>query len=192
MLPPDVAQQMTTVKAAEATYYPPHGQPAGWLLRNVETPFSQLTLTEEGAKLVRRMEKPSDLFVVSEVSFDLLHNRLESNSFVSTAELIRRLRSPAFGLSTVRLAQHLHARIVRPLANLLAALLAIPLILRKESRGLITNMAISAAVLTAMLGLSEVVAYGGKTGYITPELSAWIPILVTGPLFVWFTGIMQT
>ncbi len=193
VLPPDVAQQMTTVKAAEATYYPAGaGQPAGWLLRNVETPFSQLTLTEEGAKLVRRMEKPSDLFVVSEVSFDLLHNRLESNSFVSTAELIRRLRSPAFGLSTVRLAQHLHARIVRPLANLLAALLAIPLILRKESRGLITNMAISAAVLTAMLGLSEVVAYGGKTGSITPELSAWIPILVTGPLFVWFTGIMQT
>ena len=53
-------------------------------------------------------------------------------------------------------------------------------------------MAISAAVLTAMLGLSEAVAYCGKTGSISPEVSAWIPIFVTGTLFAWLTGIMQT
>jgi lipopolysaccharide export system permease protein len=194
VLPPDVAQEITTLKAAEAVYYGAKaGQPAGWLLKNVETPFSQLALTEKGRKLVRRpIEKPKDVFIVSELSFDLLYNRLQSNKLISTAELIRRLQSPAFGLATVRLAQHLHARLVRPLANILAALLAIPLILRKESRGLITNMAISAAVLTGMLGLSEVVAYCGKTGSLSPEVSAWIPIFVTGTLFAWLTGIMQT
>ena len=193
VLPPGITQEMTTLKAADAVYYgPKEGQPAGWLLKNVETPFSQLALSEEGRTLVRRMQHPKEIFIVSELSFDLLYNRLQSSKLISTAELIRRLQSPAFGLATVRLAQHLHARLVRPLANILAALLAIPLILRKESRGLITNMAISAAVLTAMLGLSEAVAYCGKTGSISPEVSAWIPIFITGTLFAWLTGIMQT
>lgn len=193
VLPPDVAQEMTTLKAAEAVYYAATaGHPAGWLMKNVETPFSQLTLTEEGRKLVLGMQQPKQIFIVSELSFDLLYNRLQSSKLISTAELIRRLQSPAFGQATVRLSQHLHARLVRPLANILAALLAIPLILRKESRGLITNMALSAAVLTAMLGLSEAVAYCGKTGSVAPELAAWIPIFVTGTLFAWLTGIMQT
>jgi lipopolysaccharide export system permease protein len=194
VLPPDVSQEMTTLKATEAVYYvAAASRPAGWLLKNVEPPYSQLALTEEGRTLVRHpMEKPKDLFVVSELSFDLLYNRLQSSKLISTAELIRRLKSPAFGEATARLAQHLHARLVRPLANILAMLLAIPLILRKESRGLITNMAISAAVLMAMLGFSEAVAYCGKTGSLSPEVAAWLPIFVSGTLFAWLTGIMQT
>jgi lipopolysaccharide export system permease protein len=185
---------MTTLKAAEAVYHvAKRNQPAGWLLKNVEPAFSQLALTKEGRTLVLRpIEKPKDLFIVSELSFDLLYNRLQSSKLISTAELIRRLKSPAFGEATAKLAQHLHARLVRPLANILAMLLAVPLILRKESRGLITNMAISAGVLIAMLGFSEAVAYCGKTGSLSPEVAAWLPILVSGTLFAWLTGVMQT
>jgi lipopolysaccharide export system permease protein len=189
----EVAQEMTTVRAAEACYYAARdGNPSGWRLKNVETPYSQLGLTKEGRTHVLALENPKELFIVSELSFDLLYNRLQSSKLISTAELIRRLRSPAFGQATTRLAQHLHARLVRPFANILAALLAIPLILRKESRGLITNMALSAGVLTAMLGLSEAVAYCGKTGSLSPELAAWVPIFAAGTLFAWLTGIMQT
>jgi lipopolysaccharide export system permease protein len=193
VLPPDVSQEMTTLKATEAVYYAAApSRPAGWLLKNVDAAYSQLALTDEGRTLVRRLEKPKEIFIVSELSFDLLYNRLQSSKLISTAELIRRLKSPAFGEATARLAQHLHARLVRPLANILAMLLAVPLILRKESRGLITNMAIAAAVLTAMLGFSEAVAYCGKTGSLTPEVAAWMPIFVTGTLFAWLTGVMQT
>jgi lipopolysaccharide export system permease protein len=193
VLPRDIAQEMTTLQASEAVFYKAMAdRPSGWLLKNVQTPFSQIALTEDGKKLVRRMEEPKDLFIVSELSFDLLYNRLQSSKLISTAELIRRLQSPAFGQATVRLSQHLHARLVRPLANILAALLAIPLVLRRESRGLITNMALSAGVLTVMLGLSEASAYCGRTGSVTPELSAWIPIFVAGTLFSWLSGLMQT
>lgn len=189
----EVAQEMTTIRATEAAYYPAKdGNPSGWRLKNVETPYAKLGLTKEGRKLVLALESPKELFIVSELSFDLLYNRLQSSKLISTAELIHRLRSPAFGQSTVRLSQHLHARIVRPLANILAALLSIPLILRKESRGLIMNMAFSAATLIAMLGFSEAIAYCGRAGSISPELSAWIPIITTGTLFAWLTGLMQT
>lgn len=194
VLPPEVVQELTTLKAKEAVYYAAAAdRPAGWLLKNVDPPYSRLTLTEEGRRLVRsRIDKPTDLFIVSELSFDLLYNRLQSSKYISSTELIHRLQSPAFGEATARLAQHLHARLVRPLANILCVLLTAPLVLRKESRGLITNMAIAAAVLTVILGLSEAVAYGGKSGAITPEISAWIPIFITGTLVAWLSPMMQT
>lgn len=189
----EVAQEMTTVRASEAVYYPAkNGKPSGWRLTNVEPTYSKLGLTKEGRNLVLALANPKELFIVSDLSFDLLYNRLQSSKLISTSELIHRLKSPAFGQSTVRLSQHLHARLVRPLANILAALLAIPLILRKESRGLITNMALSAATLIAMLALAEAAAYGGRSGSISPELAAWIPVISTGTLFTWLAGIMQT
>ena len=128
VLPPDVAQEMTTLKAAEAVYYAGEGGPArGLALEKRRDPLFAARLDRGGAEArCRPMEKPKDLFIVSELSFDLLYNRLQSYKLISTAELIRRLQSPAFGLATVRLAQHLHARLVRPLANILAALLGHP------------------------------------------------------------------
>jgi lipopolysaccharide export system permease protein len=189
----EVAQEMTTVNAAEAVYYPAkNGNPSGWRLKNVETPYSQLGLTNAGRKLVLALENPKELFIVSELSFDLLYNRLQSSKLISTPELIHRLRSPAFGQSTARMSQHLHARITRPIANILCALLAVPLILRKESRALITNMALSSGTLIGMLAVAEAAAYGGRSGAISPELAAWIPIISTGTLFTWLTGLMQT
>ena len=76
-------------------YYPSKdGNPSGWRLKNVETPYSQLGLTKEGRKLVLALESPKELFIVSELSFDLLYNRLQSSKLISTAELIRRLQEP--------------------------------------------------------------------------------------------------
>jgi lipopolysaccharide export system permease protein len=194
---PRIAQLMTTLRAEEAAYCPATaGHAGGWLLKTVDTPASQLVLTDEGRKLVLHPDGPThakDLFIVSELSFDQLYNRTQSYKLLSTTELIRRLRSPAYGQSnSPGLLQHLHARIVRPLANLVAALLAIPLVLRKESYSLITNMAVSAGVLSAILGISEALAYCGKMGALQPEVSAWLPILITGTLFAWLTGIMLT
>lgn len=194
---PRIVQLMRTLRAEEAVYRSATaGHAAGWLLKNVDTPPSQLALTEEGRQVVLRPEGPNhakDLFIVSELSFDQLYNRMQSYKLLSTPELIRRLRSPAYGQSnTPGLLQHLHARLVRPLANLVAALLAIPLVLRKESYSLITNMAVSAVVLSAILGVSEALAYCGKSGALQPEVAAWLPILITGTLFAWLTGIMQT
>jgi lipopolysaccharide export system permease protein len=192
---PHITQLMRTLRADEAVYHA-EMQPAGWLLKNVDTPYSQLKLTERGRELVKHFDDPAhakDLFVVSELSFGQLYNRLQSSKLLSTAELIRRLRSPAYGSSnSPALLQILHARIVRPLANLVAALLSIPLVLRKESYSLVTNMAISACVLSTILGVSEALAYCGKSGALRPEISAWLPILITGTLFAWLTGIMQT
>jgi lipopolysaccharide export system permease protein len=191
---PAIALSPTSIKAGEALYvHATSSHEAGWHLKNVDRPFVKLALSSEGSQRVHALEgRPRDLFIVSDLPFDQLFNRLQSSKLLSTSELIYRLRSPAFDQSTARLAQTLHARLVRPLANLLAMLVSIPLILRKESRGLIANMAIASAVLGGLLGLSEGVAFCGQSGVLPAELSAWVPVIVTGMLFAWLTPHMQT
>jgi lipopolysaccharide export system permease protein len=191
---PEIALSPTCIKAGEALYVPATANhEAGWLLKNVDRPFAKLALSAEGSQRVRALEgQPKEIFIVSDLPFDQLFNRLGSSKLLSTSELIHRLRSPAFDQSTARLSQTLHARLVRPLANLLAMLVSIPLILRKESRGLIANMAIASGVLAGLLGMSEGVAFCGQSGILPPELSAWVPVIVTGMLFAWLTPHMQT
>jgi lipopolysaccharide export system permease protein len=194
VLPKEIAQSTTSIKAAEALYiHSTENHAAGWLLKGVDKPFARLALTAEGSERVKALEgQPKQIFIVSDIPFDQLFNRLGSSKLLSTAELIYRLRSPAFGQATARIAQTLHARLVRPLANLLAMLVSIPLILRKESRGLIANMAIASGVLAALLGISEGSAFCGQSGMVLPELSAWLPVIAAGMLFAWLTPHMQT
>jgi lipopolysaccharide export system permease protein len=191
---PEISQAPTSIKATEALYI--HGttnHSPGWLLKNVDKPFSRLALTAEGSQHVKALEgEPKQIFIVSDLPFDQLFNRLQSSKLLSTAELIYRIRSPAFGQATARISQTLHARLVRPFANLLAMLVSIPLILRKESRGIIANMAIASGVLAALLGISEGTAFCGQSGMILPELSAWLPVIAAGMLFAWLTPHMQT
>jgi lipopolysaccharide export system permease protein len=194
VLPAEIAGSPTSIKAGQATYVPATGNhQAGWLLKDVDRPFSRMSLSKEGTQWVHAIEgHPKELFIISDIPFDQLFNRLQGSKYLSTGELVYRLRSPAFEQATARLAQTLHARLVRPLANLLAMLVSIPLILRKESRGLIANMAIASVVLGSLLGLSEGAAFCGQSGMIVPELSAWVPVIVTGMLFAWLTPYMQT
>lgn len=191
---PRIAELETTVRAAKASYVTMRDHRRGWWLRECDKQYSQLALTAEGKSRVLQFKgKPKDLFIVSEISFDQLYNRQQSSRLLSTPELIRRLRNPAQGQGTDSgLAQHLHARLVRPLANIFAVLVSVPLILRRESHGLVTNMAIAAVVLVVLLGIFEAVAYCGRTGSLSPELSAWIPIFGSGLLFAWLTPMMQT
>jgi lipopolysaccharide export system permease protein len=191
---PRIVRGTTRLLADEAVYYPRDKAPApGWLLKNVATRYADLPLTEEGRSKVLEMREPRDLFVVSEVSLDQLHNRMQSYRLLSTLELIRRIWSPTFGQGAVPgLILDLHARLLRPLANVIVVLVAVPLVLRKESYGLVTNMAVCMAVLTGLLAFSFAATYFGKLGAFSAPLAAWLPILCSGTLAAWLSDSMQT
>jgi lipopolysaccharide export system permease protein len=86
----------------------------------------------------------------------------------------------------------LHCRLTRPILCLINIAIALPLVFRKESHSLITNMAVCAAVLGLFYGLTEASFALGGTGLIAADLAAWIPVVVTGVASAWTSGLVQT
>lgn len=195
---PEIAREFTTLRAREATYYSASKEqskehPAGWLLADVSPKWEQIGLTDEGRKQVLATNKPNKVFVVTDVSFDQLSNRSSTHKYVSTPELIRRIRNPAYGIVSARgQALHVHSRLLRPLLDMIAVLIAVPLIVRRESVGLVGNMAICALVLGALFGVTQASNYLGAVNLISVDLAAWIPAFVSGTLAAWLSGIIQT
>ncbi|MGE3314493.1 MAG: LptF/LptG family permease [Planctomycetaceae bacterium] len=191
----EIAQDLTTIEAAEASYLPASGErPGGWLLSGPRPQLEEIHLADKGEHYVRQLpDFPQTLFIVTDVDFDQLYNRSQSYKLASTPELIRRMKNPAFGITTIRgQMMHFHYRMVRPLINLLMVLVAVPLVVRKESRGLVTNMAVCTAVMAVVLGIIHASTYLGQTNLVTPHLAAWIPVIFSGTLGAWLTGVTQT
>lgn len=191
---PQLTLEMTNVKAKEAVYHPKeHDRPAGWLLTGVSPAPADLRLTPEGQKIVRKLTDGERLFITTDVSFDQLYDRSRSYRFVSTPDLIRRIQNPAYGVVSVRSqTMHLHSRLTRPLATLLSVMIAIPLILRRESRSLIGNMALCAGLLGGVFIVAQGLQYLGGVNLIAADLAAWAPVIMSGTLSAWLTGVIQT
>lgn len=191
---PEVVAEITLLKAGEAVYHRKNQhRPAGWQLQQTVPKFSSLRLTPAGAKKVLPVANRDDIFVVTDIGCEQLIGSASSYRYQSTLDLIERLRNPSFSVMSAR-AQvlHLHERVTRPLANLLAVCLAVPLVLRKESFSLITNLAVCTGVMVLMMALREGSIYFGRMNWISQELAVWLPIIVSGGLIAWFSDRVLT
>ena len=190
----EIAEDLTTLRAKEATYCEATpDRPAGWHLRDASPKFTELALTAEGRKIVLPMTATDDVFVATDISFDHLYDRNQNYKYVSTPELLRRIRNPAYDQNSIRgQIQHLHIRLAQPLLNLTAVLLAIPLIVRRESRSLIANLAICAGIQGTAMGILQVSHLMGQAGMVSPDLAAWAPVIATGTFAAWLSDVIQT
>ena len=191
---PEIASTLTTLRADSAFYFEAaKGRPSGWLLENPTPRFDDIPLTAEGVKYVRPIENSNDLFVVSEVSVDQICNRSGSFRYLSTKQLLDRIRNPAIGASSIRRqVLHLHERMTRPINHLIGILLAIPVVVRKESYGLIMNVAMSIAVLAVAFAVTQACLYLGSTNIISAEAAVWLPLIACGTASAWMSGMVQT
>lgn len=191
---PEVANELTTLRASEATFHAAaDGRPSGWHLRDVSPSFTELTLTPSGSRIIRRVPRSNDVFVVTDVSFDQLSNRSKSYKYVSTTELVRRIRNPAYGSASVKgQLIHFHSRLVTPIANVLCVFVVVPMIIRRESRSLVTNMALCTLILGVLFAGGQAFVYLAQVNLMTADLSAWGLAISTGTLGAWLTGVVQT
>lgn len=191
---PQLARRNETLKAESAVYVAATGKrPAGWLLRNLTVPFDPEILTDEGRHRVIPHDNGKDVFVVSAVSFDQLYNRGRNLKLLSSAQLIQRIRNPSTGPVPVRgQSLALHARITRPILCLLSIAIALPLVIRRESRSLILNMAICSAVLGFFYAFTQGCFAMGTSGILRPDLAAWLPVICCGVASTWTSGFVQT
>lgn len=193
-LPTPLVADPVTLRADEATYLPEKkDRPAGWLLKGVEPAFDKLTLGDQGREVVFAQENPEHVFVLSEVSFDQLYNRNTSFRYLSTQQLIARIRRPSAGAS-VRRAQlmSLHERVTRPILTLIGVFLVMPLIARREKMSLVSNVAVCMATLGLVYGAAQGMLLFGHTGWLRPELCAWLPLGIGGSLCAWLTPLART
>jgi lipopolysaccharide export system permease protein len=191
---PVLVEELTTLTCDLATYYDESAKhPGGWRLQNVEPSFSALKLTEFGTRKIFRLKGSDDIFLASDVTFHQMYSQGGNYLYDSTPQLIRRINSPALSRFSIdRQILHLHTRLTRPLINLIAVMLAIPFVLRRESRSLITNMALSAGVLVLLLAGQQLCSYLAAAKMITPDFAVWIPILVGGAAAGWYSSDVLT
>lgn len=192
---PEHVKELVTLKAESAIYHPKSDkQPvAGWYLTNVSTKFADLRLTARGRKVVLPVDSPDDLFIATDISFDRLVNRNKFFENLSTRELLENARNPSFGILSLRAQTvHLHSRMTRPLFNLMVVLMIVPVIMRKESRGLVVNLALSLGLTTFSLGMQQCCSYLAQGGIIRLDLAAWLPVMISGVLASWFSGFIRT
>ncbi|WP_013628314.1 LptF/LptG family permease [Rubinisphaera brasiliensis] len=195
VLPPEIAgNDMICLKAAEAKFYPKQGKrPSGWLLRQSEPKIDSIPLTEAGRQYVIRSRQPENVFVVSDVSPDLIYKAKESSAFLSTRQLLLRIRSPAIDSNTARdLEFNLHARIVEPVLTGLMVWIAIPLILRKESRGMIIAAGNCGLWLFIVIASTYAVRFMASGSLVTPVQAAWLPLYLATPMAVWLVNLVET
>ena len=196
VLPPPLVKEITSLEAESGTFYPAtEKHPSGWLLRNVTTPsIPDLAskLTEKGREIIIVRKSPH-VFVVSAITCDQLFKRSSSFTSLSTLELLDRIRCPAFGsVSLHRMVLYLHSRFVQPLMNIIAVLVTVPLMVRRESPGLVADSSLCGFVLAVLFGVTQGFQSLGATHIITPELAAWGPVVVGGSLSAWLSGVIRT
>ena len=194
---PNLVNEITVLEAPTAKFYPAKGkQPAGWLLFTVTTPpLADITrnLTDRGRELVRPVPGTSHVFVVSAVTCDQLFKRSSSYTNLSTKDILDRIRCPAFGLVSVhRLVLYIHSRFMQPILNVIAVLITIPMMVRRESPGLATDSSLCCFVLAVLFGITQAFQSLGASYVITPDLAAWAPVVIGGTLSAWLSGVIRT
>ncbi|MCA9088279.1 MAG: LptF/LptG family permease [Planctomycetaceae bacterium] len=197
LLPPTLVGDYLKLQAEHAYFYKQAGDhPAGWLLSNVSPAFSELELTDKGREAIIPQKNGTDVFVTATLTFDQVCRQNSSVRLISTAELLRRLQQPSVSaISRRSQIVHLHARLTRPILNLLGILAAIPLIVRRERTSpmqQVANIGVCMATLAAIMGLSMGSQSLGQAGILAPEQAVWWPLIASGAYVGWLSGIVRT
>jgi len=191
---PGLAQEMMILEAPKARFRAENGRrPAGWILQDVTPKADAWKLTEQGRKLIVPLDNGRSAFVATAISCDQLYRRGSSFSLLSTPELLDRIHSPAFGvLSVNRLTAHVHSRLMQPLLNMAAVLMAIPLMVRRESTGLVVDATLCGLSLGTLFGIHQLCQYLGTNQVLPSDLAAWLPVIAGGGGAAWLSGWIRT
>ncbi len=189
-LPPGLGLFGSQLLAHQAEYRPAQGErPAGYLLDQVSQPDNLSAIPSfylEGEPLILSPHDTPWLaadqcFVVSRITYEQLVANDAWRQFSSTAELIEGLHNPSLDFAAdVRVA--VHARLVQPVLDITLLLLALPVVLARESR----NVFLAAGLCVLIVGVFFLVVIGchalGNSSLLRPALAAWCPLLIFAPL----------
>ena len=193
LMPPALGDYGKQWTAENACYQPPAaGRPGGYLLTDIREPKNvqnkpSLSLDGKPVILTPRDRpdwlKPSQAFIVSNVTFDQLNGGQTFRSFASTVEMIRALRNRSLDFGAdIRVA--IHSRIVQPLLDITLLFLGLPLVVSRESRNVFVAIGLCMGVVTLFLSLQIGFQQLGASSLMDPALAAWAPLILFVPAAV--------
>lgn len=191
---PEMTEQLTTIHAAEATYFPAtKTTPQGFLLKQIDLDLKTVQLTDYGTEQLKISPNQEEAFLVTDVSIDQLCDREHALRLLATRELANRVQQSS-GLFANNNAPQLllHSRLTRPLVMLCALFLAAPIVLRRESRSLMLNMACGMFAVVTLLMMGMITESFVHTNLITAAQAAWIPCLIGGMGASWMKDLIET
>lgn len=160
---------------------PVNSEPDGTLLSAVET--------EDLKDFPPPREAPQKLggrayFLRTNVTFDIATRSLQWYQFASTSDLIRTLTEPIGDTERTEIGVFLHTRVLRPALTLTLLMLSLPIVMGGGSRGMFINLGMSLGTSAAFYSILFFFQYLGnnRTFDITPELTAWAPLIGFGTL----------
>ncbi len=191
---PGVVDEITTITAEQAIYRRSNGQqPAGWYLSNTSHDAEQLSLTSFGESLIHETTIKGGLFIQSSIGPDLLYKGKNGTAYLSSSSLIRRIRNSVLDTMTLRQLQfEFHSRLMEPFLCASAVFLTLPLVLKRDSRGLIMNTFYA----SMMLGGVYLIAMGSRflatSGVVHMHAAVWIPVFVSLSVAAWSSPRIET
>ena len=187
--------------AGENAYYQAATEhhPSGYLLDGVSTPkgidnLDSIYLNEEPIIITSQNVtwlKPGQVFVVSQVPFQLLASGSSWRHYASTSELITELSRPSSELGyDVRVA--VHSRLTQPITDTTLLMLGLPLMFSRRNRNIFLSIGICLVVAVAFSGFSLACQSLGSLNLLRPTLAAWLPILIFLPVAAAMSHTLRT
>jgi len=199
VLPSRMAKYGKQLSAVEARYVVAEGnRPSGYWMRGVTSPKNLAdkpsVVIEGQALLVTPHDAPwlaeDELFVVSEVPFELLTGGSAWRQFASTAQLVTELRSPSVNLGNdARVA--IHSRLLQPFLDGTLIFLGLPLIISRNNRNPFIAIGMAVGVVAAFFIVTLGCQSLGNSGWIRPTLAAWLPLILFVPMAVYMTDSLR-
>ena len=119
-------------------------------------------------------------FVRTGLSFRSLTRRRQWFQFANTADVLRSLSDRANDTEWAETRVFLHTRILRPLLSMGLLFMSLPLVLSGYGRNMFINLGLSLGTSALFYAAGFVCQYLGGHDVLSPELSAWAPLILFG------------
>ncbi|HXD85395.1 MAG TPA: LptF/LptG family permease [Urbifossiella sp.] len=173
---------MVHLAAKEAVYYPPGSGPhsGGWDLTDAKPETFEPGRMPPGLEMI----DPGHFFLKTvDTDFDAV-SRGATWFVYAPSEKLRELLGRPEPRRQSKVAVLFHMRITRPLGGAMLVLLGLSVILGNPNRHVFISsglcLAIAISYYVCLLGCK----FLGDSGYVSPPLAAWIPVLIYGPLML--------
>jgi lipopolysaccharide export system permease protein len=190
-IPETLAPGLIHLCAKEARYIPP-GQgerSGGWLLLDT-TPPSLENENWNNPDVLEWLDPGKYFLHTRHVGFQTLtRNRRNWYLLLSTPQLMSELARPDSS-RLAAMAVQFHIRLTRPLLGLLLVFLGLAMILRDQNRNVFMSAGLCLVMAAIFFAACFLAKWLGDNSYLSPALSAWLPVIGFGPMaFVLFDSI---